>query len=80
MTPPAADVDKLESDSERGIYFMRSTSYVPKAGGYVTIQCGSHVTRFTPRWCEVCGCAVAEWCDCDRGVPVAQLEMFGRVG
>lgn len=47
-----ADVSRIETDQSRGLYFWVSCRE----------QLCSHVTKFTPNWCEQCGWAFASKC------------------
>lgn len=70
MAPPWADVEKMESDQERGVFFWSTA-----AEGAIC-NFGSHVTLFTPHWC-----AAHSWsfdkaclaCEADKTAPPPSL-------
>ncbi len=48
---PRAEVANHASDDKREIFFWNHIADAP-GGGYETCSFGTHVTRFTPLWCE----------------------------
>lgn len=75
MRTPRAQVEKLESNQETGVYFWQIREFVPKLGRYEAIQFGSHVTKFTPKWCPVCKRAFKTTCVCAPS-PVPVIRRF----